>query len=98
IVVRSTSYPTNNNEIQYREAVRKTVSNLYKRPTINNEEQPSKAILLRNNTPPIPLAKRFTQEQVEAARMPAQQMVIQQGRPLDYMQHHRSATLLTSQV
>jgi hypothetical protein len=104
IVVRSTSHPpnnnnnNNNNEIQYREAIRKTVSNLYKLPTINNEEKPSKAILLRNNTSPIPSAKHFTQEQVEAARMRAQQMIIQQPRSSEYMQHHRSATLLISQV
>jgi len=99
IVVRSTSNPpNNNNEIQYREAIRKTVSNLYKLPTINNEEKPSKAILLRNNTSPIPSAKHFTQEQVEAARMRAQQMIIQQPRSSEYMQHHRSATLLISQV
>ncbi len=99
IVVRSTSHPTsNNNEIQYREAIRKTVSNLYKLPTINSEEQPSKAVLLRNNTPPSPPVKRFTPKQVEAARMRAQQMIIQQARPSEYMQHHRSATLLISQV
>jgi hypothetical protein len=99
IVVRSTSNPpNNNNEIQYREAIRKTVSNLYKPTKINNDEKLPKAILLRNNTPPIPSEKRFTQEQVEAARMRAQQMIIQQQRPPEYMQHHRSATLLISQV
>jgi hypothetical protein len=99
IVVRSTSHPlNNNNEIQYREAIRKTVSNLYKPLTRNNEEEPAKAVLLRNNTPPISSAKRFTQEQVEAARRRAQQMIIQQPRPSEYMQHHRSATLLISQV
>jgi hypothetical protein len=95
IVIRSTSHPTNktNNEIEYREAIRKTVSNLYRAPRINDEEKLSKAILFRNNTPPTPPAKCFTQEQVEAARMRAQQF-----RPSEYMQHHRSATLLISQV
>jgi len=102
MVVRSTSYPTNQsktNEIQYRDAIRKTVSNLYKPSIMNNEEVTSKEIVLRNNnTPPLPPVKRFTQEQVEAARMRAQQMIIQQQRPSEYMQHHRSATLLISQV
>jgi hypothetical protein len=95
IIVRSTPHPINknNNEIEYREAIRKTVSNLYKVPRINDEEKLSKPILLRNNTPPTPPAKHFTQEQVEAARMRAQQF-----RPSEYMQHHHSATLLISQV
>jgi hypothetical protein len=100
IVIRSPSYSTNNNnEIQYRDAIRKTVSNLYKLPTVKNEEkQPTKAVLLQNNTAPMPPAKRFTQEQVDAARIRTQQMIIQQQRPAEYMQHHRSATLLISQV
>ena len=101
IVIRSPSYSTktnNHNEIQYRDAIRKTVSNLYKHPATNIEEKVSKAVLLRNNTPPTPPVKRFTQEQVEAARIRAQQMIIQPQRPAEYMQHHRSATLLISQV
>ena len=87
-----------NNEIQYRDAIRKTVSNLYKLPTRNNDENSSKTILLSKNAPPTPPAKRFTQEQVEAARMRAQQIINQQQRSPDYMQHRRSATLLVSQV
>ena len=95
IVVRSNAHPINknHNEVEYREAIRKTVSNLYKVPKIDDEENLSKAILLRNKSPPTPPAKRFTQEQVDAARMRAQQ-----ARSSDYMQHHRSATLLISQV
>ncbi len=100
--VHSTSHPinnSNNNEVQYREAIRKTVSNLYKHPPINHEEKRTEAVLLRDNTPPTPPVKRFTQEQVESARIRAQQMIIQsQSRPSEYMQHHRSATLLVSQV
>ncbi|CAF3783271.1 unnamed protein product [Rotaria sordida] len=99
IVIRSPSYPINqNNELQYRDAIRKTVSNLYKLPNINNEENSSKKVILRNNIPPIPPAKHFTQEQVEAARMRAQQMILQQKRSSDYMQHHRSTNMLISQV
>jgi hypothetical protein len=98
IVIRSPTYSTNNNEIQYRDAIRKTVSNLYKLPTVNDEEKSTKAISLHNNTPPMPPVKCFTQEQVEAARIRAQQMAIKQQRPTEYMQHHRSATLLISQV
>ena len=95
IVVRSNSHSNNknHNEIEYREAIRKTVSNLYKNPRIDDEENVSKGILLRNKTPPTPPAKNFTQEQVEAARIRAQQ-----ARSSEYMQHHRSATLLISQV
>ena len=92
IVIRSTVLPTtnsNHNEIQYREAIRKTVSNLYKPSILNHEEKPSNGILvLRNNTPPSPrsaASKRFTQEQVEAARIRAQQL-------------KSSTTLLVSQV
>ena len=100
IVIRPNPPKTNTNELQYREAIRKTVSSLYKLPTINNEEQSSKAVLLRNNTPPLPSVKHFTQEQVDAARIRGQQLMIQQSRsiPSEYMQHHRSATLLISQV
>ncbi|CAF3379637.1 unnamed protein product [Rotaria sp. Silwood1] len=102
VVIRSPSYSINknnhNNEIQYRDAIRKTVSSIYKLPNINNEENSSKNIILRNNIPPIPPAKRFTQEQVEAARMRAQQMILQQKRSSDYMQHHRSTNMLVSQV
>ena len=89
-IVCTTAHPTN--EVQYREAIRKTVSNLYK---LNHEEQQPP---LRNNLPPTPPMKRFTQEQVEAARMRTQQMIMEQAKSSDYMQHHRSATLLISQV
>ena len=101
IVVRSTSYPTN--EVQYRDAIRKTVSNLYKFPIDQKEEeeQPSKEITLPNkNLPPVPPVKRFSQEQVEAARLRAQQMILQQQqqRSSDFLQDHRTTTLLVSQV
>ncbi|CAF1264939.1 unnamed protein product [Adineta steineri] len=54
-----------------------------------------------DKTAPMPSIKRFPQEQVEAARLRGQQMIIQQKqqpKPSDYTQHHRSATLLVSQV
>ena len=92
-IVCTTAHPTN--EVQYREAIRKTVSNLYK---INHEEQQQQQAPLRNNLPPTPPMKRFTQEQVEAARMRTQQMIMDQAKSAEYMQHHRSATLLISQV
>ncbi|UJR10611.1 hypothetical protein I4U23_014808 [Adineta vaga] len=97
IVVRSTTYPTN--EVQYRDAIRKTVSNLYKFPLDHQEDTPSKEIALPNkNPPPVPPIKRFSQEQVEAARLRAQQMILQQQRASDFLQNHRSTTLLVSQV
>ncbi|CAF3896212.1 unnamed protein product [Adineta steineri] len=103
-VLRSTSYPTN--ETQYRDAIRKTVTNLYKLPIMSKEIKLAKEISSQNNkttdkTAPMPSIKRFPQEQVEAARLRGQQMIIQQKqqpKPSDYTQHHRSATLLVSQV
>ncbi|CAF0868536.1 unnamed protein product [Rotaria sordida] len=105
IITRSPSYPisqnhnhNNNNhhhETQYRNAIRKTLSNIK-----NSQEQP-KAVFLRSNTPPTPPAKRFTKEQVEAARLRAQKIINQQQRSLDYMpqqQQQHSTALLISQV
>ncbi|CAF0717638.1 unnamed protein product [Adineta steineri] len=98
IITRSPSYPitqnNNNNEIQYRNAIRKTLS------SINNSHPQPKAVFLRSNTPPIPPVKKFTKEQVDAARLRAQQMVYQQQRALDYTQQQQrhSAALLISQV
>jgi len=87
IIIRSPSYSINqtNTEIQYRNAIRKSLSNL------KNSQQEAKAVFLRNNTPPIPPIKKFTKEQVEAARLRAQQMIIQQ-------QQRHSTALLISQV
>ncbi|CAF3934342.1 unnamed protein product, partial [Rotaria sp. Silwood2] len=105
VIIRSPSYSTNqkntnnhNNEIQYRDAIRKTVSSLYKLPNISNEENFSKKVILRNNIPPLPPPKHFTQEQVEAAKIRAQQMILQQKRSSDYVQHLRSTNMLVSQV
>ncbi|CAF0761877.1 unnamed protein product [Adineta steineri] len=98
IITRSPSYPitqnNNNNEIQYRNAIRKTLS------SINNSHPQPKAVFLRSNTPPIPPVKKFTKEQVDAARLRAQQMIYQQQRALDYTQQQQrhSAALLISQV
>jgi hypothetical protein len=98
IITRSPSYPisqnNNNNhqEIQYRNAIRKSLSNL------KNSHQQAKAVFFRSNTPPIPPVKKFTKEQVEAARLRAQQMVMQQQRSPDYVQQRHSAALLISQV
>jgi hypothetical protein len=98
IIMRSPSYPINENnpnqEIQYRDAIRKT---LYKYP-LKNSEQQTKAVFLRSNTPPVPPVKRFTKEQVEAARMRAEHMISQQQRSPEYLQHRHSAALLVSQV
>ncbi|CAF0946970.1 unnamed protein product [Adineta ricciae] len=99
IVVRSTSYPTN--EVQYRDTVRKTVSNIYKFPMEYKEELPAKELALsskHDNLPPVPPVKRFSQEQVEAARLRAQQMILQRQKSSDFLQDHRSTTLLVSQV
>ena len=73
-----------NNEVQYRNAIRKTLAN------IQNSPQQTKAVFLRGNTPPVPPVKRFTKEQVEAARLRAQRILLQQQR--------HSAALLISQV
>lgn len=85
IVIRSTSYPSN--ELQYRDAIRKTVSNLYKPPSGGEKEEK-----------PAPPAKRFSQEQVEAARVRAQQMILQRQRASDFVHEQRAGTLLISQV
>ena len=96
IITRSPSY-RNNNEIQYRNAIRKSLSNL------KNSQQQPKAVFLRSTTPPVPPVKKFTKEQVEAARLRAQQMIIQQQqqqqqRSSDYHPQRHSAALLISQV
>jgi hypothetical protein len=92
IITRSPSYP-NNTEIQYRNAIRKSLSNL------KNSQQQAKAVFLRSNTPPLPPVKRFTKEQVEAARLRAQKMIQQQQqRSPEYIQQRHSAALLISQV
>jgi len=86
----------NNNEIQYRNAIRKTLSNF------QNSPQQAKAVFLRNTTPPIPPVKRFSQEQVEAARLRAHKLIKQQqqqpDRALDYSQQRHSSAILISQV
>lgn len=101
IITRSPSYPVNqynnnnnnNNEIQYRNAIRKTLTN------IKNSQEQANAVFLRSNTPPVPPAKRFTKEQVEAARQRAQSLIDQNRRTSDYLQNqHSSAALLISQV
>jgi hypothetical protein len=93
IITRSPSYPNNNNnEIQYRNAIRKSLSNL------KTSQQQAKAVFFRSDTPPIPPVKRFTKEQVEAARLRAQQMIIQQQKPVEYHPQRHSAALLISQV
>ncbi|CAF1988350.1 unnamed protein product [Rotaria magnacalcarata] len=102
IITRSPSYPTsqnnsnnnnNNNEIQYRNAIRKTLS------SIKNSEEQTKAVFLRSNTPPIPPVKRFTKEQVEAARQRAQKLINQRQRSPEFRsQQQHSAALLISQV
>ncbi|CAF3205773.1 unnamed protein product [Rotaria socialis] len=91
---------TNNhhNEIQYRDAIRKTVSSLYKPSKVQNDVNSLKQVSLRNKIPPKPPAKNFTQEQVEAAKIRAQQLIIQQKKSSEYMKHHRSANMLVSQV
>jgi hypothetical protein len=81
-----------NNQIQYRNAIRKTLTN------IKNSPQQAKAVFLRGNTPPVPPVKRFTKEQVEAARLRAQRMIVQQQRSPEYSQQRHSAALLISQV
>ncbi|CAF4164078.1 unnamed protein product, partial [Rotaria sp. Silwood2] len=102
IITRSPSYPlspnnninnnNNNNEIQYRNAIRKTLSN------IRNSQEQTKAVFLRSNTPPTPPAKRFTKEQVEAAKFRAQKIINKKQRSSDYMQQPHSTALLISQV
>ena len=92
IITRSPSYPNHNNEIQYRNAIRKSLSNL------KTSQQQAKAVFLRSTTPPVPPVKRFTKEQVEAARLRAQQMIIQQRQSPEYPQQRHSAALLISQV
>lgn len=97
IITRSPSYPLNpnynhQNEIQYRNAIRKTLTN------INSAQQPPRAVYFRSNTPPIPPVKRFTKEQVEAARLRAHQIILEQQRSSDYAQQRHSAALLISQV
>jgi hypothetical protein len=92
IITRSPSYPNNHNEIQYRNAIRKSLSNL------KNSQQQAKAVFYRSNTPPIPPVKRFTKEQVEAARLRAEKIIIQQQKPPEYHQQRHSAALLISQV
>ena len=102
IVIRSPSYPVNpNQEVQYRDAIRKTVTSLYKLPDTNlqeSESQTSQSRCLVNATPPAPPVKRFTKEQVEAARVRAQKLIVQRQRSPDYVRHQRSAALLISQV
>ncbi|CAF2941609.1 unnamed protein product [Rotaria sp. Silwood2] len=102
IITRSPSYPlspnnninnnNNNNEIQYRNAIRKTLSN------IRNSQEQTKAVFLRSNTPPTPPVKRFTKEQVEAAKFRAQKIINKKQRSSDYMQQPHSTALLISQV
>jgi hypothetical protein len=92
IITRSPSYPNNHNEIQYRNAIRKSLSNL------KNSQQQAKAVFFRSNTPPIPPVKRFTKEQVDAARLRAEKIIIQQQKPPEYHQQRHSAALLISQV
>ncbi|CAF0878967.1 unnamed protein product [Rotaria sp. Silwood1] len=100
IITRSPSYPispnnnnnNNNNEIQYRNAIRKTLSN------IKNSQEQTKAVFLRSNTPPTPPVKKFTKEQVEAARLRAQKIINQQQRSSGYIQQQHSTALLISQV
>jgi hypothetical protein len=87
IITRSSSQ--NNNEIQYRNAIRKNLLN--RNPS---QEQPQ-AVFLRSNTPPIPPVKKFTKEQVEAARLRAQQMILRQQK-LPECRH--STALYISQV
>lgn len=93
IVTRSPSI-SNNNEIQYRNAIRKTLSN------IQNSPQQAKAVFLRNTTPPIPPVKRFSKEQVDAARLRAQKIIRQQqqDKSSDYTQQRHSSAILISQV
>jgi hypothetical protein len=94
IITRSPSYPinqNNNNEILYRNAIRKSLSSL------KSSQQQAKAVFFRSNTPPIPPVKRFTKEQVEAARLRAQ-MIIQQQKSSEYLQPKHSSALLISQV
>jgi hypothetical protein len=118
LIVRSPSYPTNhmkthhNQEVQYRDAIRKTVSNLYQHPVDSQSNQHHRQHHQhhresRHSRPVVPLdathvslptVKRFTQEQVDAARHRTQHMMIQQ-RPADHVpQQHRSTALLISQV
>ncbi|UJR35227.1 hypothetical protein I4U23_027992 [Adineta vaga] len=96
IITRSPSYPINpnyNTEVQYRNAIRKTLTNL------TTSQQQAKAVFFRSNTPPIPPVKQFTKEQVEAARLRAKHMILQQQRSIECKQQQRhSAALLISQV
>ena len=105
LIVRSPSYPmaqtkiNPTSEIQYRDAIRKTVSSLYKVPMNQSDDNLiSQDPFVKRLTPPVPPVKRFTQEQVEAARLRAKKIIIQRQSPDDYTHHHRSATLLISQV
>ena len=91
IITRSPSYP-NHNEVQYRNAIRKSLSNL------KTSQQQAKAVFFRSNTPPVPPVKKFTKEQVEAARLRAEQMINQQRKTLEYHPQRHSAALLISQV
>ena len=107
IAPRSPSYPNsqeksinNNNyqhEIKYRTAIKKPISNIYPLQ-VKGPEQETKAVFFRNNTPPIPPVKRFTKEQVDAARVRAQQIIDRQRRSPDYIPHRHSSALLISQV
>ncbi|CAF1596256.1 unnamed protein product [Adineta ricciae] len=97
IITRSPSYPINpnyNNEIQYRNAIRRTLTNLNN----SQQQQETKAVFLRSNTPPTPPVKRFTKEQVDAARLRAKQLILQQQKAMEYTQQRHSAALLISQV
>ena len=93
IVLRS----PNKNEVQYRDAIRKTVPNIYQIPNTSSHER-TKAVFLRGNTPPTPPVKRFRKEQVDAARKRAEQMFSSQQRTAEYIPHRHSAALLISQV
>lgn len=71
--------------------------NIYQCPKIHVEQE-TNAVFYRMNTPPVPPVKRFTKEQVEAARKRAEQMFLQQQKTGEFLPHRHSAALLISQV
>lgn len=121
IILRSPSSPVHLNqnnppEVQYRSAVRKNIPNVYQEPRpvsqqTGTSQQQTKAVFLRTETPPAPPVKRFTKEQVEAARLRAEHIFLEQQKQQqqsqkhqfqsstpEYIPHRHSAALLISQV
>ena len=84
-------------EPPYRNSNNRDSPNIYQYPKSSFERETG-AVFYRTNTPPVPPVKRFTKEQVEAARRRAEQMFLQQQRTADYIPHRHSAALLISQV